>query len=68
MLCLCVNVLGGVYWQKTGKKKIPKFIDEIIDLYDAVNSGAVKWEEVINVAKEYGLEFDKDKVINGGKK
>lgn len=64
MLCLSINVLGGIYWQKTGKRKIPEFVENVIDLYEAINCNAVSWEDVEKAAEEYGYKFDSDKLID----
>ena len=41
MLAIPLNVLFHEYWQKTAKQKAPKFIEEVIKLYDAVQQGVV---------------------------
>ena len=41
MLAIPLNVLFNDYWQKTAKKKAPKFIEDCCSLYVAVQQGVV---------------------------
>ena len=41
MLAIPLNVLVSDYWEKTGKKKAPKFIEEVASLYESVQLGTV---------------------------
>lgn len=53
MLGISVNVLAEVYWPKTAKKKIPKFIDDVLSLFKSVEQGVVTEEDMLNAIKEY---------------
>ena len=46
MLAIPLNVLFNDYWAKSAKKKAPKFIDEVIKLYEAVQDGYVTDEQL----------------------
>lgn len=47
MLAIPCEVLANEgYWEKTAKKRLPKFIDEVLSLYDAYASGVVDMEEM----------------------
>lgn len=46
MLAIPLNVLFNDYWSKSAKKKAPKFIEEVIKLYKAVQEGYVSDEEL----------------------
>ena len=41
MLAIPLNVLFNDYWQKTAKKKAPRFIEDCCSLYEAVQQGVV---------------------------
>lgn len=41
MLAIPLNVLVSDYWEKTGKRKAPKFIDDVLSLYESVEMGVV---------------------------
>lgn len=49
MLAIPLNVLFNDYWSKSAKKKAPKFIEEVIKLYEAVQGGYVSDEELAEV-------------------
>lgn len=46
MLAIPLNVLFNDYWPKSSKKKAPKFIEEVIKLYEAVQDGYVTDEQL----------------------
>lgn len=46
MLGIPLNILLHEYWPKSAKKRFPKFIKEVISLYDAVETGVVTYEEI----------------------
>lgn len=52
MLSIPLIVLFKNYWQKTAKKKAPKFIEEVASLYEAVQSGTVTEQELANTLYE----------------
>ena len=54
MLGITVNVLASDdYWPKTAKKKIPKFIDDVLSLFRSVEQGVVTEEDMLNDIMEY---------------
>jgi hypothetical protein len=46
MLAIPLNVLFNDYWEKTAKRKAPKFIEEVIKLYEAVQDGVVSEQQL----------------------
>lgn len=61
MLGISVNVLAEVYWPKTAKKKIPKFIDDVLSLFKSVEAGVITEEDMLNAIKEFaGADLKKD--------
>lgn len=47
MLALPLEVLiTEEYWMKSAKKRIPKFIDDILNLYKAYEEGSISLEEM----------------------
>ena len=42
MLVIPTNVLIADYWEKSAKKRIPKFVEDCINLYEAFLQGTVK--------------------------
>ena len=52
MLAIPLNVLVNDYWSKTAKKKAPKFIEDVISLYESVQAGAVTDEELAELLNE----------------
>lgn len=52
MLAIPLNVLVYDYWSKTAKKKAPKFIEDVISLYESVQAGAVTDEELAELLNE----------------
>lgn len=58
MMLIPINVLAEEYWPKTAKKKLPTFIDEVVKLYEAVQSGAVKEEDLKAVLRDAGYEIN----------
>lgn len=53
MLVIPTNVLIADYWQKSAKKRIPKFVDDCLNLYEAFTGGVVKMSEMIDLTEEY---------------
>ena len=49
MLAIPLNVLFHEYWQKTAKKKAPKFVEEVIKLYGAVQQGTVTHKDLADL-------------------
>lgn len=42
----CEVLLGDDYWPKSAKKKLPKFIDDCLSLYDSYNAGVLTLAEL----------------------
>ena len=54
MLGISVNVLHSEpYWFKTAKRRIPKYIDDVLSLFKSVEAGVVTEEDMLNEIKEY---------------
>lgn len=49
MLAIPLNVLFNDYWEKTAKRKAPKFIEEVIKLYEAVQNGVVSEQQLADL-------------------
>lgn len=47
------NVLANDYWSKTAKKRIPEFIDDCVKLWNAVEEGVVKKEELEELVYDF---------------
>ena len=55
MLALPLEVLiGDGYWVKSAKKRLPKFMDEVLSLYDSWNKGVLTIEELREDLWNYG--------------
>lgn len=52
MLAIPLNVLVHDYWSKTAKKKAPKFIDDVISLFESVQEGVVTDKELADLLKD----------------
>lgn len=52
MLAIPLNVLVADYWPKAPKKKLEKFIEDVISLYHSVQEGVVTPEELNNFLEE----------------
>lgn len=46
MLAIPLNVLVADYWPKAPKKKLKKFVNDVMSLYDSVQDGVVTPEEL----------------------
>lgn len=53
MLVIPTNVLINDYWQKTAKKRIPKFINDCMNLFEAFTGGVVKMSEMVELTEQY---------------
>lgn len=61
MLVIPTNVLVADYWQKSAKKRVPKFVDDCMSLYKAFTSGTVKMSEMVALTEEYaGIKLVQD--------
>lgn len=48
MLAIPLIVLFEDYWQKTAKKKAPKFIEDVGSLYESVQMGIVTEQQLVD--------------------
>ena len=47
MLAIPLEVLiGEGYWEKSAKKRIPKFLDDVLSLYESWEKGVLSMEEL----------------------
>lgn len=61
MLAIPLNVLFHEYWKKTAKQKAPKFIEEVIKLYGAVQQGVVTAQDLANLLDDLaGVKIEAD--------
>lgn len=61
MLAIPLNVLVNDNWSKTAKKKAPKFIEDVISLYDSVCEGVVTEKELAKLLYDYaGVKITAD--------
>ena len=61
MLAIPLNVLFNDYWQKAAKKRAPKFIEDVMNLYDAVQHGVVSDKQLADLLDELaGVKIDAD--------
>lgn len=68
MLSIPLNVLVSDYWEKSAKKRIPKFIEECMSLYEAVQNGNVSDRDLSDLLKEYaGVEITAEWLERGNK-
>ena len=54
MLALPLKVLKDNHWVKTAKRRLPKFLDNVLSLYDNWNNGEITLEELREDLWEYG--------------
>lgn len=47
-------LLGDGYWAKSAKKRLPKFLDEVLALYDSWEKGVITLEYLKEDLWEYG--------------
>ena len=52
MLAIPLNVLVNDYWSKSGKKRAPKFVEDVLSLYEAVQDGIVSDEELAELLED----------------
>lgn len=72
MLAIPLNILIYDYWPKTGKKRAPKFIEDVLSLFESWELGIVTSEQLTDFLKEYAgitiedavSEYKKKKEIN----
>lgn len=67
MLAIPLQVLAFDYWPKSAKKRMPKFIEDVISLYESVQMGIVTDEELAADLYEYsGVEINAEWLKRGG--
>ena len=54
MLALPLEVLKDRYWVKSAKRRLPKFLDEVLSLYENWDTGLLTIEEMREDLWEYG--------------
>lgn len=54
MLALPLKALKDKYWVKTAKRRLPKFLDNVLSLYDSWNNGKITIEELREDLWNYG--------------
>lgn len=54
MLALPLEVLKDKYWVKTAKRRLPKFTDEVLSLYDSWDKGEISIEDLREDLWNYG--------------
>lgn len=52
MLSIPLIILFEDYWQKTAKKKAPKFIEDVASLYESVQMGVVSEQQLADALYE----------------
>ena len=61
MLAIPLNVLVNDYWSKSAKKRAPKFINDVMSLYEAVQDGTVSKEELSDLLKDMaGIDVNEE--------
>ena len=71
MLAIPLNVLFNDYWQKSAKQRAPKFIEDVMNLYEAVQQGVVSDKQLADLLDELaGVKIDADWINkqDGGRK
>ena len=54
MLAVPTNVLARCYWEKSAAKRVPKFLDECLSLYESLGAGVVAFSELIEDVEDVG--------------
>lgn len=54
MLALPLEVLKDKYWVKSAKRRLPKFMDNVLSLYESWEKGEVTMEELREDLWNYG--------------
>lgn len=70
MIAIPLNILGREYWEKTADKRLPKFMDECMSMYESIEAGTLTLSELIEdtqslaiIKSEYLERLKKDKKI-----
>lgn len=65
MIAIPTNVLINDYWEKTARKRIPKFVEGCLSLYKSWSEGTVSMEEMQKLTEEYsGIRLDDGRNIS----
>ena len=54
LLTLPLEVLMNHYWKKTYAKKLPEFLDYVLEYYEKWQDGELDMDELVNDLWEYG--------------
>ena len=54
MLAIPTNVLARCYWEKSAAKRVPRFLEECLSLYESIGTGTVKISELIEDIEDVG--------------
>lgn len=61
MLAIPLNVLVNDYWSKSARKRAPKFINDVMSLYEAVQDGTVSKKELSDLLKDMaGIDVNEE--------
>ena len=60
MIVIPTNVLINDYWEKTAERRIPKFVEDCLELYDSWQKGSVSMEDMQSLTERYA----KIKLVN----
>lgn len=64
MLAIPLSVLMTSYWTKSGYDRAPKFINEVLDLYQAVQEGKVTHKELeVLLEKTAGIKIEGNNIL-----
>ena len=53
VLGITITLLANDYWSKSAKKRVPKFIEDVVSLFESVQAGVVTEQELFDIIKEY---------------
>lgn len=68
MLAIPITILHDKYWVKTASKKLPKFVDQCLDLYDSYNKGYVTLDDLrATLWEEGGIRIERSDNLGGSK-
>ena len=60
MIVIPTNVLINDYWEKTAERRIPRFVEDCLELYDSWQKGSVSMEDMQSLTERYA----KIKLVN----
>lgn len=53
VLGITITLLANDYWSKSAKKRVPKFVEDVVSLFESVQAGVVTEQELFEIIKEY---------------